>query len=45
MPFCFMILILLITSMLLAVSTLAVDEKVRVAFGVGTVAAVISVVI
>lgn len=45
MPYCFTTLILLGLSVILAIITLALDGKRRVAFGVGTVAAVISALI
>lgn len=45
MPYCFTTLILLGLSVILAIITLALDGKRRVAFGVGTVAAVITALI
>lgn len=45
MPYCFTTFILLGLSFILAIIILALDGKRRVAFGVGTVAAVISALI
>lgn len=45
MPYCFMTLVLLGLSVILAMITLALEGKRRVAFGVGTVAAVIGALI